>query len=173
MCVRERKSQCPPTVAKSQPPCPWQGLSCVLLFLLGCSSCLGSASQPAQRHQPLCHLCHTCLRTEEGLINGINDSAHTWLDKTSCHVQYALLVPPDSAESFRCSTNPFPHLEWKQSHSHLTAQSVTPPSPLPLTLPSICQLTRAVSSQGSSPNPAWHGAWKEKSLVTSGKPFSQ
>ncbi|RLV97766.1 hypothetical protein DV515_00011393 [Chloebia gouldiae] len=65
-------SQCPPchthphllTLSVPTPPA-W--LSCVLLCILGHSSCLGSASQPAQRHQGPCHLCQTCLRTEEGV----------------------------------------------------------------------------------------------------------
>lgn len=85
----------PPTFAKSQPPWPW-GLSCVLLFFLGHSSCLGGASQPAQGISPSATCARLAWEQRKGLIYDINDSEHMWLDKISCHVQYALLVPPDT-----------------------------------------------------------------------------
>lgn len=168
----------PPTFAKSQPPWPW-GLSCVLLFFLGHSSCLGGASQLAQGISPSATCARLAWEQRKGLIYDINDSEHMWLDKISCHVQYALLVPPDTWQCWELQVfhHPPPYLERNPSQSHLAAWSESVSNirsfPIPLTVPSIYQLARAMSSQESSPNPAWHSAWKEKSLATSGKPFSQ
>lgn len=65
----------------------------------------------------------TCARPaweqRKGLINDINDSLHVWLAKISCHVHYALLVPPDCAESFRCLTNP--SLTWNETGPKITS----------------------------------------------------
>lgn len=59
-----------------------------------------------------------------------------WLDKISCHVQYAALVPADSAESFRCLTKP--SLTWNRTgpKDTSTAQSQTEHSSFPATNPS-------------------------------------
>lgn len=135
----------PPTLAPLPPSKGWAVSYClswaIPAVLEGHPSQLRGIRPSATRARP-------AWEQRKEFINDMNDTAHMWLDRISCHVQYALPVPPSSTESFRCLTK-----------SSLTWNKPVPKSPqcsVRVSLQHSSSSSHATdTAQHLSPNKSW------------------